>query len=442
MAVMWSDTKIPRYLQVYQYYKDLIVAGKLPPGTKMPSVRLCAARLQVSRTTAESAYMYLAADGYIMSRPQSGFYVTDRGQNEQKNQEQQTKGKKGKKAIEYPFASSALDQESFDFDLWRRYVKSALRQDERLLSYGEPQGEYELREAICRYLSENRSAVCRPEDVIVGAGVQSLLHILCPLLGAGKKVFVQNPRFKQGSAVFEDHGFRRCDSPEAADVLYVTPSQMTRWGDVMPVTARMELIRDAQQSGQFIIEDDYDSEFRYMNRPTPCLQGLAGGERVIYVSTFSKLLLPSIRISFMILPPSLREAYEARKDFYNQTASKTEQIALCQFIRDGHLGSQIRKAKRLYTGKARQLCDTIEDVFAGEAEAAMGQAGFYIRMEISSPLSLEEMTARAEEAGISLIPVKEEGTAKKFLLSCSCVPADCYKPALLLLKEVWKLKKG
>ncbi len=442
MAVVWSDEKIPRYLQVYQYYKELIVEGKLPPGAKMPSVRLCALQLQVSRTTAESAYMYLAADGYIMSRPQSGFYVTDRGRNEQKNQERQTEGKKGKKEILYPFASSALDQESFDFNLWRRYVKSALRQDERLLSYGEPQGEYELREAICRYLSENRSAVCRPEDVIVGAGVQSLLHILCPLLGGKKKVFVRNPRFKQGSAIFEDHGFERCGSPEAADVLYVTPSQMTRWGDVMPVTERMELIRDARRSGRLIIEDDYDSEFRYMNRPTPCLQGLAGGEQVVYVSTFSKLLLPSIRISFMILPSGLREAYQSRKDLYNQTASKTEQIALCQFIRDGHLGSQIRKAKRLYTGKARQLCETIEKVFAGEAKAATGQAGFYIQMELPSPFSLEELSVRAEEAGISLIPVREDGEVKKFLLSCSCVSADCYEPALLLLKEAWNRKKG
>ncbi len=438
MAVVWSDEKIPRYLQVYQYYKDLIVAGKLPPGTKMPSVRLCAAQLQVSRTTAESAYMYLAADGYIISRPQSGFYVTGRGRNEQKNQDRQTDGKKGRREILYPFASSALDQESFDFGLWRRYVKSALRQDERLLSYGEPQGEYELREAICRYLSENRSAVCKPEDVIVGAGVQSLLHILCPLLGNRKKVFVRNPRFRQGSAVFQDHGFERCDSPEAADVLYITPSQMTRWGDVMPVAERMELIRTSEQRGQLIIEDDYDSEFRYMNRPTPCLQGLAGGEQVVYISTFSKLLLPSIRISFMILPSSLREAYQIRRDLYNQTASKTEQIALCQFIRDGHLGSQIRKAKRLYTGKARQLSETIEDVFSGEAKAVMGQAGFYIQMEFASPFSLEELAVRAEESGISLVPMEADGTVKKFLLSCSCVPADSYRTALLLLKEAWK----
>lgn len=438
MAAIWSDEKMPRYLQVYQYYKELIVEEKLLPGAKMPSVRLCAAQLQVSRTTAESAYMYLAADGYIMSKPQSGFYVTSRGKNEQKNQDRHTDGKKRRHEILYPFASSALDQESFDFNLWRRYVKSALRQDERLLSYGEPQGEYELREAISSYLTENRSAVCKPEDVIVGAGVQSLLHILCPLLGGGKKVFVLNPRFRQGSAVFQDHGFCQCGSPEEADVLYITPSQMTRWGDVMPVAERIELIRTAEQRGQMMIEDDYDSEFRYMNRPTPCLQGLAGGEQVVYISTFSKLLLPSIRISFMILPPSLREAYHARKDLYNQTASKMEQIALCQFIRDGHLGSQIRKAKRLYTGKARQLCEAIGEVFSGEAKAVMGQAGFYIQMELASPFSLDELAARAEEAGVSLVPMEEEGMMKKFLLSCSCVPANGYRTALLLLKEAWK----
>ncbi len=434
----WTDPKIPRYLQVYQYYKELIVSGKLEPGARMPSVRRCAAQLQVSRTTAESAYMNLAADGYILSRPQSGFYVTERGQKEQKSLKQELRGGQLRQEILYPFASSALDRESFNFDLWRRYIKSALRQDARLLSYGEPQGEYDLREAICGYLAQNRNAVCRPEDMIVGAGVQSLLHILLPLLrGKGKKVFLQNPRFRQGAALFEDYGFERADSSGQADILYITPSQMTRQGDIMPVEERISLIRQAQEQGQLIIEDDYDNEFRYMNRPTPCLQGLAGGEEIVYVSTFSKLLLPSIRISFMVLPPGLREAYLARRDMYNQTASKTEQIALCQFIRDGHLNSQIRKAKRLYTGKARQLCAQIEAVFAGEAQASMGQGGFYIRMNIRSPLSMEDMVCRAQKQGISLIPMGEEGEKKIFLLSCSSVPASSYHEALTLLRRAW-----
>ncbi len=440
MGMDWTDPGMPRYLQVYQYYKELIVTGKMLPGARMPSVRKCAAQLQVSRTTAEAAYMNLAADGYILSRPQSGFYVTGRGQNEQKNRKRERDSGRSRKEILYPFASSALDRESFNFDLWRRYIKSALRQDERLLSYGEPQGEYDLREAICGYLAQNRNAVCKPEDVIVGAGVQSLLHILLPLLKKDRhSVFLQNPRFLQGAALFEDYGFVRTENRQQADILYITPSQMTRQGDIMPVADRIALIRQAQEQGQLIIEDDYDSEFRYMNRPTPCLQGLAGGEEIVYVSTFSKLLLPSIRISFMVLPPSLLEAYLVRRDMYNQTASKTEQIALCQFIRDGHLNSQIRKAKRLYTGKARQLCEEIEKVFSGGAKARMGQGGFYIQMELPCPLSLKEMTARAEAQGISLIPMEEKGEQKTFLLSCSPVPASQYHQALLLLKDAWQV---
>lgn len=386
--------------------------------------------------------MYLAADGYIISRPQSGFYVTGRGQKEQQSRQPSRGKRQDSVQIRYPFASSALDAESFNFDLWRRYIKSALRQDERLLSYGEPQGEYELREAISNYLSEHRNAVCKPEDIIVGAGVQSLLHILCPLLKDRTTVFVQNPRFKQGAAVFEDHGFVCGTDREAAEILYITPSQMTRRGDVMPVTERMELIRQAEQKGQLIIEDDYDSEFRYMTRPTPCLQGLAGGEGIVYISTFSKLLLPSIRISFMILPSSLREAYQARRELYNQTASKTEQIALCQFIRDGHLNSQIRKAKRLYGGKAKQLCEEIRQVFGETADVSMGQAGFYIQMEIRSPFSLEELTGRAVRAQISLIPMEEAGDRKVFLLSCSPVPASQYHQALTRLRDAWELENG
>ena len=158
--------------------------------------------------------------------------------------------------------------------------------------------------------------------------------------------------------VFEDHNYRIAGSAEEEiGMYYVSPSQMTRFGGVMPIQERLELVGRAEKEHFLIIEDDYNSEFKYFQKPVPSLQGLSGGRNVIYLGTFSKMLLPSIRISYMILPPELMETYEKRKNNYNQTASKAEQIALTQFIRDGHLASQVRKSRKIHLAKAEKLAD-------------------------------------------------------------------------------------
>ena len=188
---------------------------------------------------------------------------------------------------------------------------------------------------------------------MIGAGIQSLLHILCPLNHKKRTVFFRDSEFVQGMTVFEDHNYRIAGSAEEeSGMYYVSPSQMTRFGGVMPIQERLELVGRAEKEHFLIIEDDYNSEFKYFQKPVPSLQGLSGGRNVIYLGTFSKMLLPSIRISYMILPPELMETYEKRKNNYNQTASKAEQIALTQFIRDGHLASQVRKSRKIHLAKA------------------------------------------------------------------------------------------
>ena len=291
MELNLSEPGQSRYLRVYEYYKELIVSGQMKPGAKLPSIRKCSLQLQLSRTTVETAYMLLAADGYIISRPQSGFYVTD-AVLAAANREEIEHGvphQEERPEIRYDFASSNVDRESFQFDLWRRYVKSALRQDERLLSYGEPQGEREFREALCAYLGRHRNVICTPDSIVVGAGVQSLLHILCPMLRERDSAWFFNPSFRQGRQIFEDYGFRTGDIREywenndrriesskkdlcgiekpdvcaremktglseqmseamrhtGKSVCYLTPSQMTVWGEVMPVGDRMKLLKDA-----------------------------------------------------------------------------------------------------------------------------------------------------------------------------------------------------
>lgn len=426
-----DNQSVHRYMRVYNYYKQLILSGQLEPGNKLPSIRRCAAELQMSRTTVETAYMVLAAEGYILSRPQSGFYVTDIAETRKKAAFLESRTKKEEPPIRYNFVSASVDKKSFQFDLWRRYIKSALRQDERLLSYGEPQGEQDLREVICRYLQNNRNVICTPEHIVIGAGVQSLLHILCPLIREHRRITFHNPQFKQGRAIFEDYGFELCSTEEEeSDICYISPSQATPWGGVLSVQERMELIRDAAKREILLIEDDYNSEFCYYHHPAPSIQGLAGGEGVVYLGTFSRLLLPSIRLSFMVLPPRLLERYQRRRDAYNQTASKAEQIALCQFIRDGHLESQIRKSRKIYQMKTKALCSAAERVFGDKAKITPCEAGFLSILELRTEKSAAELATEARKEGIAVSTVQMKDGKTRLMLSCASVPAEQYPEAL------------
>ena len=422
------------YLEVFHYYRELIMEKKLPPGSRMPSLRKCSQELKLSRTTIENAYLQLAAEGYIISKAQSGYYVTDIADR------QHTSVKKAEKQTQTPcrfdFASSGVDRESFRFDLWRRYIKSALRQDERLLSYGEPQGEADLRDTLADYVRERRNVLCSGEDIVIGAGIQSLLHILCPLLEQRQTVSFPNPSFVQGSTVFHDYGFQVDYRNKDCDIIYVSPAHMTKWGDIMPVSRRLELVNYSAAHGSLVIEDDFENEFVYLQKPTPSLFGLAGGQNVVYLGTFSRLLLPSIRISFMVLPPELSALYRKKEDQYNQTASKAEQIALCQFIRDGHLAAQTRKLKRLYSVKLKALRSAVREVFGKDSQIQTGAAGTSLALTLSTTLTWQELQKKAQTNGLRLQLLREAPGKITLILSCSSMPVADFVPACELLKNI------
>lgn len=433
-----SSAQSSKYLKVYDYYKDLIITGRLPENTKMPSIRRCAQQLGLSRTTIETAYLCLAADGYIISRPQSGYYVTGRPQkNSAASMMYDAPANIPNNNILYNFTSNNVDADSFDFNLWRRYIKSTLRQDRRMLTYGEPQGEYELRETICNYVINKRNAICRPENIVIGAGSQPLINLLCPLIKDRRGVCFHDTRFAQGMVVFEDYGFELVNNKEDAEILYMTPSHMTSLGDVMSVERRLSLLKECAEHHRLIIEDDYDNEFRYFSKPIPCLQGLSGGDNVVYLSTFSKLLLPSIRLSFMILPDELLPAYNEKKALYNQTASKSEQLALCQFLRDGHLDSQIRKLKRLYSNKAKVLSSLLEKSFGKTAEISMGESVFLVHLKIKCGMSGLELKEKAKKRGM-LVFASENNSLNyaHIALSCCEVSMEEFPAAVALLKDI------
>lgn len=438
MNLDFHSTQTTRYLQVYNYYKELITAGRLAEGTKMPSIRRCAQQLGLSRTTIETAYLCLASDGYIISRPQSGYYVTGRAFKKSTDNLKKNAHETSEHKILYNFTSNNVDADSFDFNLWRRYIKSTLRQDGRMLTYGEPQGEYELREVICEYVINKRNAVCRPENIVIGAGSQALMNILCPLIKNRRNVCFHDARFAQGIVIFEDYGFQLVKNREDADILYMTPSHMTSLGDVMNVEKRLSMLKECAEHNQLIIEDDYDNEFRYFTKPIPCLQGLAGGDNVVYLSTFSKLLLPSIRLSFMILPDALLPLYEEKKALYNQTASKSEQLALCQFLRDGHLESQIRKLKRLYANKAKALSAQLEQAFGKSASVSMGESVFLVHLKLKCGMTATQLREKARTHGLLVFASNsnEHADYAHIALSCCEVPMAEFADAVGVLKRV------
>lgn len=433
MSLSIHHNKELLYLQVYEHYRNLIMERRIPAGSRMPSLRKCAAELKLSRTTIENAYLQLAADGYIIAKAQSGYYVTNiaaQGSVCEINKQVDLP------PIQYDFASSGADRESFRFNLWQRYIKSALRQNERLLSYGEPQGEYDLRTVLADYIRQRRNVNCSAEDIVVGASVQSLLQILCPLIKDRKTVSFPNASFVQGRTVFADYDFEVHYRNKECEIIYVSPAHMTKWGEIMPVSRRMELVHYAAQNNSLIIEDDFENEFVYFQRPTPSLFNLAGGHGVVYIGSFSRLLLPSIRLSFMVLPPELKKKYVSVAERYNQTASKTEQIALCQFIRDGHLSAQTRKLKKLYAQKLKQLCQAVQDVFGDACDIQTGTAGTSLALTVPFDKEGSELKDIARQRGLSVQILSETAENITLLLSCSSMPAESFVPACQLLKDV------
>ena len=428
MSLAFHSTKESLYLQVYDHYKNLIMEHRIPAGSRMPSLRKCATELKLSRTTIENAYLQLAADGYIVARAQSGYYVTSIADQKPVST---ASWHADLPPVQYDFASNGVDRESFRFDLWQRYIKSALRQSDRLLSYGEPQGEADLRQVLADYIRQRRNVNCSADDIVIGAGVQSLLNLLCPLIRDRKSVSFPNASFVQGSTIFAGYGFEVQYRNKDCDVIYVSPAHMTKWGEIMPVSRRMELVHYAAQKGSLIIEDDFENEFVNFQRPTPSLFNLAGGHGVVYIGSFSRLLLPSIRLSFMVLPPDLSRKYAAVADRYSQTASKAEQIALTQFIRDGHLASQVRKSRKIHLAKAEKLAESIHKVFGDTVNVKIGEAGFMVQIIFSNGTDVKKVAKAARKEGLTF----REAEGHTLLLTCAGVESDKYEEAMQILAK-------
>ena len=433
-------SQVPLYEQLYRSLVAEIRSGALPAGTRMPGKRSLAEELSVSVNTVDGAYQMLAAEGYLASRPRSGFYVQEYpalpGRPAEGGHTDAASVQPAVSAglpVVYDLSTSGVDTGLFPFRTWARLQKELLYTSPGLLARGDPRGDPELRQALTRYLEEYRGVRCTPDQIVVGAGIEYLLSLLAPLLKG--PAAVENPGYPRARQVLENSGhlcrFLPVDAgglsvtalaASDAAVCYVTPSHQFPTGVTMPAPRRAELLGwAAQRPGQrYIIEDDYDSEFRFDTRPLPSLQGMAGADGpVIYLSTVARSLAPGIRIAYMVLPQHLIPAWEQRYTLYSGTVSRFEQQTLARFIGEGYFTRHLARSRVAYKARRTALAQALTQAFGPAVQLSGLHTGLHLLVHFKGQMPPDTVLAgAARQAGIRLAALSSYYMAD----SASCPP--------------------
>lgn len=381
----------PLYEQIYQYIKDEIRKGNIRPEKQLPSSRELAKSLKVSRSTTQLAYEQLVSEGYLEAVPRKGYFAasldgifppvarSDAARTDQEKElsagvkQENARGQLFHEKFEVDFSPRGIDLEGFPYATWRKISRAVLKEEDRdLFLKGEPQGDLILREAIRDYLHAARGVNCDVSQIVIGAGNEYLLMLLSQLIGKDAVIAMENPTYRQAYRVLSGVGHRVLPveidkngfcvkelAGQDVQAAYVMPSHQFPTGIVMPVRRRQELLSWAEeQPRRYLIEDDYDSEFRYKGKPIPALQGMDQNGRVIYMGTFSKAIAPAIRVGYMVLPETLLSVYLEKGRFYSSTVSRVDQRILASFIAGGYFERHLNRMREIYKGK--------HDVLLGE----------------------------------------------------------------------------
>lgn len=451
-----TDTKKCLYEQIYEHIKTEIKDGKLLAGERLPSTRSLAEYLQVARSTVDYAYGQLLDEGYIEARPYKGYFVcpmeellgmeaaagaagngvtapeaggalTEAGE--------RLPASEGSTVYGCDFSPYDIDMSGFPFSVWKKISRNIMSDaNSDLFSRGHAQGDYELRETISRYLHSSRGVNCRPEQIIVGAGNDYLLMLLEKILGRHVRIAMENPTYIRSYRLFQsfaypmtavdmDESGMMVSQLEAADVTaaYVMPSHQFPMGTVMPITRRLELLKWADGGERrYLIEDDYDSEFRFHGKPIPALQASDEHGRVIYIGSFSKAIAPAIRVSFMVLPDSLLEIYQRDCSFYSCTVSRIDQSILNVFIRDGYFERHLNKMRKIYRVKHDLLLELLRP-FHHRFYISGENAGLHLLLTAKDNIAERELVRRAAEKGVKVYGLSD------------CMVAESHRTATILL---------
>ena len=417
MPILYPDfenSTVPLYHQLYSAIKHSVNEGILASGEKLPSIRKLSEELKLSRTTIENAYQQLCIEGYLINKPQSGYYTADLslGHAQLKKTDNSAVNVSIKRDYSFIFSTSSVDPNAFRVDLWRRYLRNVLNEPDGLFSYGESQGEYSLRKTVSEYCTRVRGVISTPERIVIGAGIQPLLQILCGLLQSSvDSIGMETPFFEHARQIFSDCSLNVLPIPADKDgasveylrkngirCAYINPSAVNDSGSPMPMKRRLEFI-DWTAEGGILIEDDNNGELRYGSRPVPAIQGLAPDRNIVYLGTFSKVLMPAVRISYMVLPEELAKKYVNCRKNYNQTASKTEQLALAQYIREGHLERQLRKMRKIYSRKGELLIECLQKYFPN-AQITLQETALRVLLRPFLNVDSATLVKLAEASGI------------------------------------------
>ena len=422
--VLDPSLSTPLYEQLYRRIRADIESGALPAGEKLPSKRALSAHLKVSVVTVEGAYGQLLAEGYLRSEPKRGFFVAALEPAAAPAPAPARRAEEPPTAPtasvpRYDFATNAVDAVHFPFATWAKLMRQVLtNEDSGLLSAIHPQGVPALRAAIVDYLREFRGMDAQPDQVVVGAGSEYLTGILFQLLGREGGYAVENPGYRKFGRILSRQGALICPIPldeqglrvdaltwSGARVVHVTPSHHFPLGTVMPVTRRRELLAWASAGeGRYIIEDDYDSEFRFSGRPIPALQSLDAGERVVYLNTFAKSLSPSLRIGYMVLPPHLAERYRREFLLYSSTVPSFEQYTLARFLEGGHFERHIARMRVEYRDRKAALTACVKELGL-PARLSGADAGLHMLLTLENGMGEGELVERAAEEGVAVYPL-------------------------------------
>lgn len=410
-----QKTTLPKYVRLYFAVRTEIEKGNIPADQLLPSIRQVSKALDLSSTTVENAYNQLMVEGYIYSIPQKGYYAAklDSTFFSLNQPMKEVNDATNRSEMLYHF----MDTDIFNIREWKRVYASVMEGfQHRLLMEGDPQGEWELRKALSEYAYRARGITCDPDQIVIGSGVQTLLSVFCDII-EGKmlpKVAFEEPGFVDVRPVFQKRGFSlnpiRLDKDgihvdtlyeTEADACYISPSHQFPTGLVMPVQKRMELLNWAEQKNGYILEDDYDSELRFSGRPVPSLFSLDNNRRVVYLGSFSTLLAPFLRISYMILPKSLRKAYHETIHHYRSTVSSAEQLTLAGYIEKGLFEKHLRRMRKKCSTRLKAFLHTAEE-FNRDIKIYPSDTGSFVLIKALHHAAFESLYTNTHISGMGL----------------------------------------
>lgn len=411
------------YTQLYGCIRRDILSGALPPRQKLPSKRALAQHLEVSVITVKNAYEQLAAEGYIYTVEKKGYYVSPVERPLPPADPPPLTPEKPAEPVFLDLATGSLDRSYFPFTVWSRLMRQTiLEEDTELLRAAPSNGAPALRRAIAAHLRQFRGMDVDPEQIIIGAGTELLYTLIIQLLGREKRYAVEDPGYGKIARIYQAHQVPLCrvglDSGgldvaqlrrQPADVVHISPSHHYPTGIVMPITRRQELLRwAAEEPERYILEDDYDSEFRFVGRPIPTLFSVDEGGRVVYLNTFSKTIAPSIRISYMVLPQRLLPAFREKLGFYSSTVSGFEQYTLARFMAEGYYEKHLNRMRKRYHQKRDAVIACIRGgPLAPRARITEEDAGLHFLMTLDTSLSDTALRRMAEQQGLRLAMLSE-----------------------------------